>query len=122
MKPSDSKLYNKIKKRIYKKNPIHSAYRSGLLVKTYKKQYAKKYGKRKFPYKGKKTRKKGLTRWFSEKWRNQRGEIGYKYKSDIYRPTKRISSKTPKTFKDLTKNRINKSRRIKYRKGRVDKF
>ena len=44
MKPSDSKLYNKIKKRIYKKNPIHSAYRSGLLVKTYKKQYAKKYG------------------------------------------------------------------------------
>ena len=34
------------------------------------------------PYKGK-TKKQGLRRWFREKWVNQRGEIGYKYKSDI---------------------------------------
>ena len=34
--PSDKKLYEKVKKEIYKKYPKHSAYRSGLLVKQYK--------------------------------------------------------------------------------------
>ena len=34
--PSDKKLYEKVKKEIYKKYPKHSAYRSGLLVKEYK--------------------------------------------------------------------------------------
>lgn len=121
MKPVDIKLYNKVKKTIYKKYPKHSAYRSGILVKNYKKQFTKKYGKSKKAYKGKKT-KKGLTRWFAEKWRNQRGEIGYKYKSDIYRPTKRITKKTPKTFKDLTKKRIKTARKIKYTKGRIRRF
>ena len=46
-KPTDNSLYDKIKKRIYKKNPKHSAYRSGILVKTYKKEFLKKYGKKK---------------------------------------------------------------------------
>ena len=58
-KPTDNSLYNKIKKDIYKKNPKHSAYRSGILVKTYKKEFLKKYGKKK-PYTGKKTKKRGL--------------------------------------------------------------
>jgi len=120
--PSDKKLYNKTKKNIYKKNPKHSAYRSGILVKTYKKNYAKKYGKKKNPYIGKKSKKKGLTRWFKEKWTNQRGEIGYKYKSDIYRPSKRITKKTPKTHKELTKRNIFKARNKKYRHGRVNRF
>ena len=88
--PVDKKLYDTIKKRIYKKQPKHSAYRSGLLVQEYKKQFSKKYGKRKQPYTGEKN-KKGLKRWFREKWVNQRGEVGYKYKSDIYRPSKRIT-------------------------------
>ena len=56
--PSDKKLYNKTKKNIYKKIPKHSAYRSGILVKTYKKNYAKKYGKKKNPYIGKKSKKR----------------------------------------------------------------
>ena len=38
MEPSDIKLYNKTKKQIYKKIPKHSAYRSGILVQTYKKK------------------------------------------------------------------------------------
>tara|TARA_Y100000591_G_C21772749_1_gene666477 strand:- start:50 stop:418 length:369 start_codon:yes stop_codon:yes gene_type:complete len=122
MKPTDIKLYNKTKKYIYKKYKKHSAYRSGLLVKEYKKRFSKKYGKNKKPYLGKKQTKKGLSRWFKEKWVNQRGEIGYKYKSDVYRPSKRITKKTPKTFKELTKKQIKRARTEKYKKGRINKF
>ena len=39
MEPRDKKLYNKTKKIIYQKIPKHSAYRSGILVKTYKKKF-----------------------------------------------------------------------------------
>lgn len=120
--PTDKKLYNKIKKNIYKKYPKHSAYRSGILVKTYKKKFTKKYGKNKKPYQGKKSMKKGLKRWFREKWVNQRGEVGYKYKSDIYRPTYRVTKKTPKTHKELSKYRIKKARSEKKRTGRVKRF
>ena len=120
--PVDKQLYDKIKKRVYKKQPKHSAYRSGKVVKEYKKQFTKKYGNRKSPYKGKQTRKQGLSRWFNEKWVNQRGEIGYKYKSDIYRPTYRIAKKTPTTHGELSKKRITRARSEKYRKGRVAKF
>ena len=57
---------------------------------------------------GKKTKKRGLKRWFDEEWVNQRGEVGYKFKNDIYRPSKRITKKTPTTHKELTKNQIKK--------------
>ena len=43
MEPSDIKLYNKTKKQIYKKIPKHSAYRSGILVQTYKKKFKNKF-------------------------------------------------------------------------------
>lgn len=36
-KATDKVLYEKIKKSIFSKNPINSAYRSGSLVKEYKK-------------------------------------------------------------------------------------
>ena len=120
--PKDQKLYNKTKRYIYKKYPKHSAYRSGLLVQEYKKRFSKKYGKKRDPYKGKKTEKKGLGRWFREKWVNQRGEVGYRYKSDVYRPSKRVTKKTPKTYKELSKRQIKIARSKKYRKGRVNRF
>jgi hypothetical protein len=121
-KPSDIKLYNKIKKKTIKKIPKHSAYRSGIIVKTYKKKFTEKYGSKKKPYIGSKTKKKGLGRWFKEKWVNQRGEVGYKYKNDIYRPSKRINKKTPVTHGELSKKEIKKARTIKYKKGRVNRF
>lgn len=121
MEPRDKSLYNATKKIIYKKIPKHSAYRSGVLVQAYKKSFKKKYGN-KDPYIGHKNKDKGLARWFREKWRNQRGTVGYKYKNDVYRPTKRITKKTPKTFKQLGKKRINRARSIKYRRGRVERF
>jgi len=120
--PRDMKLYNKTKKNIYSKYPKHSAYRSGLLVKKYKKNFTKKYNKNKNPYIGKKNKNTGLKRWFREKWVNQRGEIGYRYKSDIYRPSKKITNKTPKTYKELTKKKIKRARSRKYRTGRIKKF
>ena len=121
--PVDKNLYNKTRRNIIKKYPKHSAYRSGILVKKYKQLFLEKYGKKTSPYIGKKTSKnKGLSRWFKEKWRNQRGEVGYKYKSDIYRPSRRITKKTPKTHGELTRKKIRIARKKKYLKGRVDKF
>jgi hypothetical protein len=119
--PKDEKLYDKIKLQIYNKIPKHSAYRSGIVVKEYKKAYLKKY-KSNDAYHGQKKVKKGLSRWFKEEWKNQRGEIGYKNKNDVYRPTKKITSKTPLTFNELTNKEILKARKEKYTKGRVNKF
>lgn len=103
--PKDKKLYDKVKKEIYQQYPKHSAYRSGQIVKKYKEEYFKKYGS-KDAYEGKKKVNKGLDNWFKSEWRNQRGEIGYKYKGDIYRPTKRINKYTPKTFDELSSDDI----------------
>ena len=120
--PRDITLYNKTKKAVYNRIHNHSAYRSGVLVKEYKSAFSKKHGKNTQPYTGKKPSKKGLSRWFKEKWVNQRGETGYKYKSDIYRPTKRITKNTPVTHSELSKKQIKRSRRTKREKGRVKTF
>ena len=120
--PIDLKLYDKVKKNVYKRIPKHSAYRSGIVVQEYKNKFSQKHGKNKSPYKGKKTRKKGISRWFDERWTNQRGEIGYKNKNDVYRPSIRITKNTPTTFKELDKKQIKRARTEKYRKGRVARF
>ena len=119
-KPTDKTLYESVKRRIYKKIPKHSAYRSGLLVKEYKEAYKKKH-KKSNAYSGKKT-KQGLTKWYKERWVNQRGEVGYKTASDIYRPTIRVTKKTPTTISELSKKQITIARREKKSKGRVSKF
>jgi len=119
-KPTDPKLYEKVKKEIYKKYPKHSAYRSGLLVQEYKKQFKEKFP-RKDPYIGKKT-SKGLTRWFKEDWRTSTGETEYTSKSSIFRPTKRVSKDTPTTLKELTPQQIKKAKQEKAKTGRVKKF
>ena len=41
-KPNDMTLYDKIKKRVYKKIPKHSAYRSGIVVQQYKNTYERR--------------------------------------------------------------------------------
>ena len=119
--PKDTKLYENIKKKVNKQITQHSAYRSGILVKEYKKAYLKKY-KSDEAYNGKKTNKKGLARWFKEEWKNQRGEVGYKKTNDVYRPTKRVTRKTPLTFNELTKYELAKAKKNKEIKGRVYRF
>ena len=118
--PRDIILYNKIKKEISEKYK-HSAYRSGLIVKKYKEEYVKKYN-RDDAYIGDKPKLSNLQRWFMEDWKNQRGETGYKYKNDIYRPTIKINNNTPTTFNELTKDQIIKAKKEKATKGRVKKF
>lgn len=120
--PRDPDLYRQVKKKIYEKIPQHSAYRSGILVQQYKRAYKKKYGPMSCPYRGKRSSSTGLQRWFREKWRNSRGEVGYKYKSDIYRPTRRVNRHTPKTFQELTAKQIRRARKEKRRRGRVKHF
>jgi hypothetical protein len=119
--PTDSKLYLNVKKKIYKKYPKHSAYRSGLLVQAYKREFKKRYGSRS-PYSGKRSKRSGLARWYLEKWRNQRGQVGYQTRSDVYRPTRRITTKTPTTFSELSPRQIQRARREKYRSGHVRRF
>jgi len=120
--PVDMKLYNKIKANVYRDIPKHSAYRSGIVVQKYKKAFSKKYGNKKEPYHGKKTMKRGIGRWFKEKWVNQRGEVGYKFKNDIYRPMIRVNKDTPTTHKEISKKEVKRARREKYKTGRVKKF
>lgn len=109
----NQKLYDKIKKKLYKEMPKNSAYRSGLLVKKYKEAGG--------TYSGEKT-KKGLIRWFREEWKTQDGKKTYQKKGDVFRPTKRISKDTPKTFNELSKKDIKKAQNEKKKKGRVKKY
>ena len=96
--PTNKKLYENVNAEIYKQHPKHSAYGSGLLVQEYKRQGG--------TYKGKEKQNEGLNRWGKEQWRNQKGTTGYKYKSDVYRPTIKVSKDTPATYDELTKNRL----------------
>lgn len=82
-KPTDPELYEKAKRLVYPKFKKPSAYRSGALVKKYKELGGT------YEDDGE---EKTLKRWFKEDWK----DVGQK-KGDypLYRPTKRISKKTP---------------------------
>ena len=120
--PADKNLYSRIKTKVYKKYPKHSAYRSGILVQMYKKGFARKYGTSVSPYKGKKTPKSGLSRWFKEKWRGDNGKVGYTTKSSVYRPTRRVTKSTPITFSELTSSQIMEAKKEKAKTGKVKRF
>lgn len=120
-KPKKLGLYNKVKRGIYRRIPQHSAYRSGLVVKKYKEEFKKKYGDEP-AYEGKKKEDENLSRWFREAWKSDTGEVGYTDKSSVYRPTIRITDKTPKTFSELTKEDIKRAKIEKAKTGRIRKF
>jgi hypothetical protein len=120
-KPKDQILYDKVKKKLYKEMPTHSAYRSGQLVKKYKEAYEKKYNS-KDAYEGKKPKSSKLQNWFKAEWRTQEGKTTYKKKGDVFRPTKRINKDTPTTFNELTKKEIKDAMKEKKKTGRVLRF
>jgi hypothetical protein len=122
--PINKSLYNKVKaeaKRRFKVWP--SAYGSGWLVREYKKRGGKyregssirsksKIKKRSYRQKSK---GKGLTRWFDEKWinicklpkkvvcgRSKSAKKNYPY----CRPSRRVNSKTPVLASELSKSEI----------------
>ena len=122
--PVDKALYNRVKASVKKKVKVWpSAYASSLLVKEYKRKGGK--------YKGKKPSKDtGLQRWYDEKWINvcelpKKVSCGrseklslkdWKKKYPYCRPSKEISSVTPKTASSLSKAEINR-RCVKKRKS-----
>jgi hypothetical protein len=117
--PTDKDLYDKIKIEITSKYKP-SAYRSGMIVKKYKEEYLKKHNNSN-AYTGNRENS-NLKRWFSEAWRNQRGEVGYKNQNDVYRPTIRVNAKTPTTFNELSHNQIIRAMNEKMNTGKVRRF
>lgn len=116
MEPTNEKLWARVKREadnIYKK---HSAYKSGWMVKRYKELGGK------FRRAPNKPDARPLARWFAEDWRNQHGTTGYEHKNDVYRPTRRVTRKTPKTHRELSARRIRRVAREKSRTGRVRRF
>ena len=109
--PKNKKLYNKVKAEAKKKFKVWpSAYASGWLVKEYKRRGA--------TYSGKKSTSKGISRWYKEKWINVcklpkkvscgRSKLSATWKKNYpyCRPSKRITSGTPKLASELSKKEI----------------
>ena len=106
------KLYNEIKYKVWKLYHKPSAHRSGMLVKLYRESGGR--------YSSDKDKDEGLPPWFASKWLNQQGEVGYRYKSDVYRSKVKVSSNTPTTLQELTTKEIERAQREKAKDGRVD--
>jgi len=122
--PTNKTLYSHVKTLANRKFKSPSGiYRSSWIVREYKKRGGK--------YSGSKSKSSGLKRWFKENWvdlnrpkRNSKGKIiGYhkcgrkKVKSNgkypLCRPSRRVNSKTPKTYKQLSKRSINHAKKMK---------
>ena len=92
--PANQELYNRVKKyadTIYVKP---SAYKSGFIVKKYK-ELGGEYIDDNKP--------KDLKRWFKEEWQDV-GGLEY----PVYRPTKRVSKKTPLTPSEINPTNLKK--------------
>ena len=96
--PTDTSLYLKAKKISDKTYKKPSAYKSGFIQKKYK-ELGGEY---------KDDGDKPLKRWFQEKWE----DIGDK-EYPVYRPTKRISKKTPLTPQEIDPSNLKKQIALK---------
>lgn len=104
--PIDKKLYEKVKKMADNVYDRHSAYKSGWIQKKYK-ELGGKYKKT--------NEEKKLTRWFNENWQDI-NKILYddnKKRYPLYRPTKRITEDTPKTYKEISEKRLKEQSKLK---------
>jgi len=91
MKPKDIALYEKVKKVVYSQYKKPSAYRSGAVIKEYKKQGGTFIDDNK---------PKPLKRWFQEEWRDV-NPFKTKTSYPVFRPTKRINKDTPLTLQEI---------------------
>jgi len=114
MSAADKKLWAQIKKQADKIYAKPSAYKSGYIVKKYKELGGK--------FISSSDTHKGLSRWFAEEWKNQHGKVGYQHANDVYRPTKRVTKNTPKTWSELTPAQIKAAEKEKARTHHVKKF
>jgi hypothetical protein len=128
----DKKLYSSVKKLADKKfSSKTGVYKSSWIVREYKRKGGRFRG-------SKPSGSTGLQRWYREKWvdlnrpiRSKSGKtIGYKScgrsrvknskeKYPLCRPSRKITSKTPKTYRELSSRRIESAKRKKSKvKGR----
>ena len=68
--------------------------------------------------------KKGasLRRWFKEEWQTPSGDKDYSKGENLFRPKKRINSKTATTWSELTPAEKAAAQKEKNTKGRVSRF
>jgi len=92
-------LYEKAKKIADDKYSKPSAYKSGFIVKTYK-SMGGTYSDDDKP--------KNLKRWFKEDWKDV-GGLDY----PVYRPTKKVSSKTPLTPSEIQPANLRNQTKLK---------
>lgn len=63
-----------------------------------------------------------LKRWFKEEWETPSGSKDYSDGDVVFRPTKKVSKDTPKTYGELSFSDIAAGRNEKKNKGRVSKY
>lgn len=105
--PTDQGLYEEVKDYVmsnYKKN---SAFASGAIVKNYKEEFAKIYGRDVPPYKDDK-QPKTLKRWFKEEWVDINPVLGIHNDKayPVFRPTKYVNSHTPTLLQEIPQDRL----------------
>ena len=99
--PKNEKLYNKVKDEADKIYKTHSAYKSGYIVKEYKRLCGTYIDD---------NNEKTLKRWYAEEWK----DISNK-NYPVYRPTKRINKNTPLTVNEIDKDNLKKQIKLKQR-------
>lgn len=104
--PTNPALYQQVKQEVMKRYEKPSAYASGAIVKEYKRRGGgyKDDGK-----------SRDLKRWFDEDWMDINPAIGVKDKKayPLFRPTKRVSSKTPATLGEIPLSRLREQSKLK---------
>jgi hypothetical protein len=118
--PLNPSLYEKAKKIVYSQYDKPSAYRSGALVKLYK-QMGGTYSS---SNKKSTIDDRPLERWFLEKWEDvnpNKTKTSY----PVYRPTVKITEKTPKTVNEIPKKKLvsqSKEKQVIKGKKNLSKF
>lgn len=77
------------------------------------------------PFKKVRKTKEGLAlkRWFKEEWKTPEGKEGYsKGDSGTFRPTKKVSADTPKTYAELSPADLAAAKKERKAKGRVSRY
>jgi hypothetical protein len=112
--PKDEELYKQAKDFIMSRYKKYSAFASGAIVKKYKELFREKYGDKKSPYEND-NKPKNLKRWFEEKWIDVNPLIGVTDDDayPVFRPTRKVSSKTPTLFQEIPKQNLKEQFRRK---------
>lgn len=112
--PTDANLYQEARDFIMSKYKKNSAFASGAIVKHYKQQFKKKYGEKTPPY-SEDGKTKNLQRWFKEQWVDINPLLGETNPNayPVFRPTKKVNSKTPTTYQEIPKANLKEQYKLK---------